>query len=47
MVTAVTTETGFRVDQGGEVPEWLRVVDYLNKPVDPRELVERVKAALA
>ena len=47
MITAVTTETGFRIDQGGQVPEWLRVVDYINKPVEPSQLVEKVKAALA
>ena len=46
MITAVTTETGFRIDQGGKIPDWLRVVDYLNKPVDPGQLVGRVKAAL-
>jgi CheY-like chemotaxis protein len=47
MITAVTTETGFRIDQNGQIPGWLRVVDYLNKPVDPQLLVEKVKAALA
>ncbi len=47
MITAVTTETGFRVDQDGQIPDWLHVVDYLNKPVDPVKLVETVKAALA
>ena len=47
MITAVTTETGFRVDQGGQVPEWLRVVDYINKPVEPSLLIEKVTAALA
>jgi CheY-like chemotaxis protein len=47
MITAVTTETGFRVDPGGQVPEWLRVVDYINKPIEPSQLVEKVKAALA
>jgi CheY-like chemotaxis protein len=41
MVSAVTTETGFRVDQNGEKPEWLRVVQFVNKPVDPVVLAQK------
>lgn len=46
MVTGVTTETGFRVDQGGETPGWLRVRAFINKPVDPVELADRVATLL-
>ncbi|HEY3398399.1 MAG TPA: response regulator [Armatimonadota bacterium] len=46
MISAVTTDTGFRIDGGGEVPEWLKVADFINKPVEPQVLVERVKAVL-
>lgn len=42
MVSAVTTDTGFRVDQAGAKPEWLRVVEFLNKPVDPIVLAQKV-----
>jgi len=41
MVSAVTTDTGFRVDRNGEKPEWLRVVEFLNKPVDPVALADK------
>ena len=47
MITTVTTETGFRVDQDGQVPEWLHVLDYVNKPIEPSQLVEKVKAVLS
>lgn len=46
MVSGVTTETGFRIDQGGRKPEWLKVVDFVNKPVDPVELAKKVAAVL-
>jgi DNA-binding response OmpR family regulator len=46
MVSGVTTETGFRIDQGGSKPEWLKVVDFVNKPVDPVELAKKVAATL-
>jgi CheY-like chemotaxis protein len=42
MVSAVTTDTGFRVDDDGSKPEWLRVVEFLNKPVDPIALAQKV-----
>ncbi|MEN6547678.1 MAG: response regulator [Armatimonadia bacterium] len=42
MVSAVTTDTGFRVDKGGCKPEWLKVVDFMNKPVDPIDLAKKV-----
>jgi CheY-like chemotaxis protein len=41
MVSAVTTETGFRVDQDEQQPEWLRVVEFINKPVDPLVLADK------
>jgi CheY-like chemotaxis protein len=46
MVSGVTTETGFRVDEGGETPEWLRVVEFVNKPVDPVKLARKVATIL-
>jgi DNA-binding response OmpR family regulator len=46
MVSGVTTETGFRIDQGGSKPEWLKVVDYVNKPVDPVVLAKKIAATL-
>ncbi len=46
VVSAVTTETGFRIDEEGRPPEWLKVVDFINKPVDPVELAKKVKAVL-
>jgi CheY-like chemotaxis protein len=42
MVSAVTTDTGFRVDDKGNKPDWLKVVEFLNKPVDPVELARKV-----
>ena len=41
MVSGVTTETGFRVDQDGEKPDWLRVIQFVNKPVDPVVLAQK------
>jgi CheY-like chemotaxis protein len=46
MVSAVTTETGFRVDADGSRPDWLRVVDFVNKPVDPVTLATKVAGIL-
>jgi len=46
MVSGVTTETGFRIDEAGRKPEWLHVVEFINKPVDPVELARRVVAIL-
>jgi DNA-binding response OmpR family regulator len=46
MISAVTTETGFRIDKGGEKPEWLKVVDFMHKPVDPMALADKVIAIL-
>jgi len=46
MVSGVTTETGFRIDQGGCKPEWLQVVDFVNKPIDPVDLARKVAATL-
>lgn len=42
MVSGVTTETGFRIDQDGKAPRWLRVEEFLNEPVDFARLAERV-----
>lgn len=46
MVSGVTTETGFRIDAEGEKPEWLRVVEFVNKPIDPVELARKVAGIL-
>ncbi len=46
MVSGVTTETGFRVDENGCKPEWLKVVEFINKPVDPVELARKVASIL-
>jgi len=46
MVSAVTTETGFRVDQDDRKPEWLKVVEFVNKPIDPVELARKVASIL-
>lgn len=47
MVSGVTTDTGFRVDQAGDAPGWLDVVEFINKPVDPIELAKKVSALLS
>ncbi|HOS93890.1 MAG TPA: response regulator [Armatimonadota bacterium] len=47
MVSAVTTSTGFRVDVDGKKPEWLNVVEFVNKPIDPVLLAAKVAAVLA
>ncbi len=47
MVSGVTTETGFRVDQDDKAPSWLHVKAFLNKPIDPIELADRVASFLA
>lgn len=44
MVSAVTTETGFRVDDQEQRPEWLRVVEFINKPIDPLVLADKASA---
>ncbi|MGD9519055.1 MAG: two-component system response regulator [Armatimonadota bacterium] len=46
MVSGVTTETGFRIDEGGQKPCWLKVVEFLNKPVDPLLLADKVQKIL-
>ena len=46
MVTGVTTETGFRIDSEGQKPEWLKVLEFVNKPVDPVELAKKAQAIL-
>jgi len=47
MVSAVTTETGFRIDENEQKPEWLRVVEFINKPIDPLVLADKVVEHLA
>jgi CheY-like chemotaxis protein len=47
MITAVTTATGFRIDEEGEVPDWLQAAEFINKPVDPKDLIARVQARLS
>ncbi len=46
MVSSETTEIGFRVDQEGEKPQWLHVREFINKPVNPIELAEKVAGIL-
>ncbi len=46
MVSAVTTEIGFRVDPEGDKPDWLHVAAFLHKPVDPVALVDRITEIL-
>lgn len=46
MVSGVTTALGFRVDQNGSKPEWLNVAEFVNKPIDPVELAEKVATYL-
>lgn len=46
MVTGVTTETGFRIDSEGQRPQWLKVLEFVNKPVDPVELAKKAQAIL-
>jgi len=46
MVSGVTTETGFRIDEDGQRPAWLKVLEFLHKPVDPVELAKKAQAIL-
>jgi DNA-binding response OmpR family regulator len=46
MVSGITTETGFRVDGDNQKPEWLNVVEFVNKPVDPMVLADKVAGIL-
>lgn len=46
MVTGITTETGFRVDAEDTRPDWLNVVEFVNKPVDPMALADKVAGLL-
>ena len=46
MLTAVTEKTGFRFDPKTDGPEWLPVDDYAEKPLDPSDLIRRVKKLL-
>lgn len=47
MVSAVTTDTGFRIDEQGEKPAWLRAVQFINKPINPLDLAEKVESILS
>ena len=45
LVTSVTEKTGFRVEmQRPEEREWLGVDVWLDKPVDPAELLEEIES---
>ena len=46
MVSGVTTALGFRVDQEGSAPGWLQVTEFVNKPIDPVDLAEKVATHL-
>ncbi|MBD3176422.1 MAG: response regulator [Armatimonadia bacterium] len=46
MVSGVTTSLGFRVDQEGEKPGWLHVKEFINKPIDPVDLADKVATHL-
>ena len=46
MISAVTTETGFRVDTDGAKPEWLDVVEFVHKPIDPVDLARKAASIL-
>lgn len=46
MISAVTTETGFRVDTGGQKPAWLDVVEFVHKPIDPVDLAKKAASIL-
>jgi two-component system, OmpR family, alkaline phosphatase synthesis response regulator PhoP len=46
MVSSVTTDTGFRIDPCGCKPEWLRVAQFINKPVEPTALAAQVACLL-
>jgi len=39
MITAVTTATGFRIDEEGEVPDWLKGLGQKQEPAAPQEPV--------
>jgi len=45
MLTGVTGKTGLKFSPKTD-QEWLPADDYLDKPVDPEELIERVKKLL-
>jgi CheY-like chemotaxis protein len=46
MLTGVTAKTGFHFDPKTDGPDWLPVDDYAEKPLDPVDLVQRVKSLL-
>lgn len=47
VVSGVTTDTGFRLDQGGQLPAWLTVREFVHEPVDFDALAERVAEIVA
>ncbi len=46
MVSGVTTETGFRIDEGGRVPGWLKVQAFFNEPIDYEALADQIVAMI-
>jgi|LSQX01.2.fsa_nt_gb CheY-like chemotaxis protein len=46
MVSAVTTDTGFRLDNEEGKLDWLKVMEFINKPVDPVELARKITSIL-
>ncbi len=46
MITGVTAQTGFSFPGQDKGTKWLPVDDYLEKPVDPKVLVEKIQALL-
>lgn len=47
LVTSVTEKTGFRIElERPEEREWLGVDVWLDKPVDPKELLRRIEELL-
>ncbi len=46
MVSAVTTEIGFRVDPARHTPDSLHVAAFLHKPIEPVALAEKITEIL-
>jgi DNA-binding response OmpR family regulator len=46
MLTAIKQKTGFDFKSSAGDPEWLPVDEFLDKPIDPELLLEKVKALL-
>jgi len=46
MVTAIKQQTGFDFKPTAGDPEWLPVDEFLDKPIDPEDLLAKVKSLL-